>query len=314
MYVLAEGGARGRGGNSATDGRRTSPVPDQSRQGPLPGIGNDEGRGHRLLHADRARHAPARRRPSRHPQTLAQRGGQRAVLREEPRGLRTGVVGASFTRALGSVGALSAPELGRGAGVGGAAGRTRTARAAVAVRRPAQGARHPDRLRPRSRSRCGPDRMRGGGTGRARPGREPRLDRVPGHQRQQGYSPVRAARPEAGRFGRVDRRETSGDGSREAAARTRHRHHGQGGARGKGVRRLEPEQSVQDHHRTVFVAGTLPAVCRGAAKLGRTRRPRPTAAAVRGSARTVGVGRRPARRTRPTDRGRRRPRRVPPQA
>ena len=42
-----------------------------------------------------------------------------------------------------------------------------------------------------------PGRMRGGGTGRARPGREPRLDRVPGHQRQQGYSPVRAARPEA---------------------------------------------------------------------------------------------------------------------
>lgn len=213
-----------------------------------------------------------------------------------------------------AVGDVSGLRLRGVAGLAGAAGGTRAARAAVAVLGFRSGSRDADRVRPRPGGGGHAGAVRRGCPPGARHGRRAGLAGLPGHQRQQGDTPVCAARPRACTGRGVDRGEAGGDQPRDAASRPGHRHHGEGRARWPGVPRLEPEQPGQDDHRAVFPARSGAAVGRRAPHLGRTRRPRVAPIAVRRGARAPRGRTRPARRARPAAARVRRPDRVPAQA
>ena len=135
----------------------------------------------------------------------------------------------------------------------------------------------------RSRSRSGrPDdaacrRCAGGArhVGRHRP------SHISGHQRQQGPASVCPARQAARRPRCDDAGEEGGPAARAGLAEVGHVDDDEKCSGGQGLRRLEPEQRVEDDGRAVLVARPSRTHRRGAAHLGGTRRSRPAPAAVR---------------------------------
>ncbi len=202
-------------------GRRAHAHPDQPGQGPLPAGGIHQGRGDRLLPADRAGDAAARGRPGADPAPLPRRRRARPVLllREERPDGHTAVGPPGHRGHQRRADRLRGRRRRRDAGLAGQPGRAGAPRAAVdsAQRHPARGCAGPPRHRAagrRAAGRPGRGRPRSGGghvdrrhrPGRADRGRPARRGRTrPGGPdlRKQGHPGVRRGRtvPEQGRLG-----------------------------------------------------------------------------------------------------------------
>src|SRR6202047_4045279 len=168
-----------------------------------------------------------------------------------------------------------------GHGMDSAAGGAGGACAAMAFHRPKAGSGYPFGVRSRSRSRRPDDaacrRCAGGArhVGRHRP------SHLPGHQRQQGPASVCPAPQAAPRPRCHDAGEEGGPAARTGLAEVGHIDDDEECSGGQSLRRLEPEQRVEDDGRAVLVARPSRTHRRGAAHLGGTRRSRPAASAVR---------------------------------